>query len=506
MNQPHSNKPTHSPVAYSNWRKLFSNIALLAAILSLTGCSKWLDVTPQDKVPQKVLFSSEQGFKDALSGVYLSMDKSNSSGSYGQYSNHLTMGLLSVLAYAYDNGNSSGVGGYPALYNAAYAYSYNDAVLAAELTNIWKGLYNNITNLNNILTQVEEKRSVFTGKSYQLVKGEALGLRAMLHFDALRMWGESPATGGNVKAIPYVKEFTILTTPLSTVNEAADLCLQDLREARALLATTDTSAVIKGVSDPFLSYTQNHCNYWAVTGLLARVHLYRGNIDSAAWYANAIINSNKFPLITSDVAFINNPVRDRTYSQEHLFALYSANVFTYNSSLFNTTTPLLLSDAGRTKLYATPGADATDWRLRSWFDQNTSANRIVVPSKYYQDANLPYDLQGLVPLIRVSEMFYIAAESANTKGDIPSAVSYLNKVRQARGLQGLNAAGISSRDSVSNAIMNEYKKEFIQEGQTWIYYKRLNKDLRQASGTPAPIPPNVYVFPLPDLEKEYRNG
>jgi len=506
MKQPTIEKPTNVIAAYAKWTRMFAIIALAAAIQLIAGCSKWLDVTPQDKVPEKILFSSEQGFKDAISGVYLSMDKSTSSGSYGQYSNHLTMGLLSVLAYAYDNGNSSGVGGYPALYNAAFSYTYNDAVMAGELTNIWKGLYNNIANLNNILKQVDEKSSVLTGKSYQLVKGEALGLRAAMHFDALRMWGESPVTGGNAKAIPYLKELTILTTPLSTVNEAADLCLQDLREARSLLATTDTSIILKGVSDPFVSYTQNHMNYWAVSGMLARVHLYRGNTDSAAWYANAVISSNKFPLITSDVAFANNPVRDRTYSQEHLFALYSANIFGYNNSIFNTTTPLLLSDAGRAKVYATPGADASDWRLRSWFDQNSSTNRTVVPSKFYQDNNLPYDIQGLVPLIRISEMYYIAAESANTKGDIPSAVSYLNKVRQARGMQGLNAAGISTSDSVSNAIMKEYKKEFIQEGQTWFYYKRLNKDLRQASGTPAQIPQNVYVFPLPDLEKEYRNG
>jgi len=478
-------------------------LPMVMAIM-LSGCSKWLDVTPQDKVPEKILFSNEQGVKDAMIGVYMSMDKSTSAGNSGQFTNHLSMGLLSVLAYAYDNANAVSVGGNQPLYNAAWAYNYNDVVLSSELLNIWKGLYNNIANLNNILKQIDEKKGVFTGNNYPLIKGEALGLRAMLNFEALRMWGESPATGGNIKAIPYVTEFTILNTPLSTVNEAADLAIHDLHEARALLATTDTSSVKKAVTDPFTSYTQNHMNYWAVTGLLARIHQYRGNSDSAAYYANAVIGSNKFPLITSDVAFINNVIRDRTFSQEHLFSLYSSNIQSYNNSIFNTTIPLTLSFAGRSALYANPTADQTDWRYRSWFDANP--NTTVVPSKFYQDANLPYELQGIVPLIRVSELYYIASESANTKGDIPGAVGYLNKVRTARGLKPLNAAGISNPDSVNNAIMKEYKKEFIQEGQTWYYYKRLNKDLRQVTGTPAPIPDKVYVFPLPDLEKEYRNG
>jgi hypothetical protein len=52
--------------------------------------------------------------------------------------------------------------------------------------------------------------------------------------------------------------------------------------------------------------------------------------------------------------------------------------------------------------------------------------------------------------------------------------------------------------------MREYQKEFIQEGQAWFYYKRLNKDLKQATGTTAVIPNNVYVFPIPDREREYN--
>ncbi len=478
--------------------------ALVAMLV--TGCQKWLDVTPQDKVPQKVLFSTEQGFKDALIGVYLSMDKSTAGGSYGLYTNHLSMGLLGVLAYDYDNGNVTGVGGNPSLYNAAFNYDYTNAVMQSEQLNIWKALYSNIANLNNILEQIDEKQNLFSGNNYALVKGEALGLRAMLHFDALRLWGESPGTGATVPAIPYVTEFTILTTPLTSVTETSQLAINDLQQARNLLAGTDTSSLKKESPDAFLAYTQNHLNYWALTGLMARVYQYMGNNDSAQYYAGAVIGSGKFPLVTSDLAFINNPVRDRTYSQEHLFALFSTNLVNYNQSIFNITIPLVKSFNRRIAVYATPAQDATDWRLRSWFDVNASTSQVVVPSKIFQDANLPYHLQGIMPLVRVSEMYYIASESTLRKGDISGAVGLLNKVRQARGLQPLNAAGITTTDSVNNAIMREYQKEFIQEGQTWYYYKRLNLDLRQVTGTPAAIPPNAYTFPLPDLEKEYRNG
>jgi hypothetical protein len=241
-----------------------------------------------------------------------------------------------------------------------------------------------------------------------------------------------------------------------------------------------------------------------VKALLARVYLYKGDYVNADNYAKAVIGSNKFPLITSNIAASSNIVRDRTFSQEHLFSVYSTNIRNYNGELFDKSsgTPLRLTPAGKNTVYTTGSGNASDYRYISWFDNNQTATN--VPSKFFQDNNLPYELQGIVPVIRVSEMYYIAAECANHNNAIGAGASLLNNVRQARGLNALNAAGIASTDSLSTEIMREYQKEFIQEGQTFFYYKRLNKDLKLATGTTAVIPANVYVFPIPDKEKEYN--
>ena len=61
-------------------------------------------------------------------------------------------------------------------------------------------------------------------------------------------------------------------------------------------------------------------------------------------------------------------------------------------------------------------------------------------------------------------------------------------------------------DHPGNALTREYKKEFLTEGQTFFYYKRLNLDLKAASGYPLTPPSGAYTFPLPDLEKEYRGN
>src|SRR6185503_17047590 len=79
-------------------------VVLLIVITSLmAGCKKFLDIPPKDKVPQSSLLNDQQGFKEALTGVYLGMNKPASGGVYGLYTTDLSMGMLSTMAYNYDN-------------------------------------------------------------------------------------------------------------------------------------------------------------------------------------------------------------------------------------------------------------------------------------------------------------------------------------------------------------------------------------------------------------------
>jgi hypothetical protein len=482
-------------------------VTVSAVIMLLTsGCKKFLDVPPKDKVPQATLFQDEQGFKDGLIGIYLGMDKPMNGANYGLYTTNLSMGMMSTLAYQYDNATAANIAVGGSFYNNVVYYFYTDPTVKQEIDGLWGGMYNNIANLNNLLIQIDQHKDVFHGDNYNRIKGEAIALRGLFHFDLLRMFGQPPLTGASALAIPYVTQFTVKSTPFVTLQSGLDSSVVDLLSAKELLAAADTTAVIKGVEDPFTSYTQNHLNYWAVKALLARVYLYKGDYTNAEKYAKEVIGSNKFPLITSNVAAATNIIRDRAFSQELLFAVYSSNIKNYNSDLFDksgSAVPLRLLPAGKNAVYTTGSGNASDYRYISWFDN--SQGGLNVPSKFFQDGNLPYELQNQVPVIRVSEMYYIAAECANKNGAVTTGASYLNNVRQARGLTALNAGGFTNPDSLSVEIMHEYQKEFIQEGQTWFYYKRLNKDLKQVTTTTATIPADVYVFPIPDKEKEYNH-
>jgi starch-binding outer membrane protein, SusD/RagB family len=279
---------------YKHRTFIVTGICIMLLMFGLTGCKKFLDLPSVDKVPEAIVFQDEQGFKDAMIGVYLALDKPTNGGAYSLYTKNISMGMLSAVAYNYDNANTANAGEGSSFYNNLIVYNYADASVKAEMDGVWGGMYNTITNVNNVLRQIDDKKGLFTKDNYYRVKGEAIGARAMLHFDLLRLYGQSPAVPATKKAIPYVRIFDVRPTHFSTLNEALDSCLNDLYEAKGLLALTDTTQLLQAANDLYAAYTQNHINYWMVEALLARAHLYKGNYDSAAYYATRVIGSIHF--------------------------------------------------------------------------------------------------------------------------------------------------------------------------------------------------------------------
>ena len=116
--------------------------------------------------------------------------------------------------------------------------------------------------------------------------------------------------------------------------------------------------------------------------------------------------------------------------------------------------------------------------------------------KYIQPTTYEVEryFQERLPLIRKSEMYYIAAECAETK---ENAIAYLNEVRNNRGFQ--YSTQLSTSDDVEDEILKEYRKEFWGEGQLWFYYKRKGITNFSEFMTDA----SLFTFEIPDIETSY---
>ena len=105
-----------------------------------------------------------------------------------------------------------------------------------------------------------------------------------------------------------------------------------------------------------------------------------------------------------------------------------------------------------------------------------------------------------VPLLRMTEPFYIAAECLKDS-DPERAIELLNEVRANRNLSTNPLPETLTAEQINEEIYKEYRKEFLGEGQLFFYYKRLNAaNIRRAT---VPGSKAVYVLPIPSNDAEF---
>ena len=104
-----------------------------------------------------------------------------------------------------------------------------------------------------------------------------------------------------------------------------------------------------------------------------------------------------------------------------------------------------------------------------------------------------------MPVLRVSEVYLIAAECCP---DPKEGRNYLNAVRTAR-----NVKNIQDDADLTASIEQEYKREFVGEGQLFWLYKRKGKTeiaSGEKQGNVVSMEERFYLFDLPQSEQDYR--
>lgn len=470
--------------------KTIKYILILFLTMQMTACHDWFDVSPKSDVKVEDLFQRESGFRDALTGVYALM---STTGSYGR---QMTFGYLDVLAQYYDQ---ISVTNHEYIKTKSYLYNEKEEKKVLEL--IWSNQYKAIANLNAMLSFIDEKRTVFSSEAiYRIYKGEALALRGMLHFDMLRLFAPSPIMGKDRKAIPYLETYTNLPQEQQTVEGTLNKVIADLNAARELMRDVDSygpnfiELYPQYQNNPMLANRVKHLNYYAITALLARVQLYAGNKAEALSAAQEIIGQPEDDPVMPFVLTTSASSNDRLFANEQLFVLeelkMADNIDVYfgesaaEVTFAQSTKALGMLRSYRDKVFALQNSADDDYRLKFWF-QDTNKATAVMPDKYNSAIAMP--------MIHLSELYYIAAECSTDKG-----LDYLNKIRAHRGLVAL-----SSTDNLQNDIYTEYCREFLCEGQMFYYYKRLGMSRIGVMKTVTIDPETVYVIPFPDAELDF---
>lgn len=453
----------------------------ICIILGLTSCNDWLDIELEDKVDEKKLYSTVEGFRESLAGVYVSMADSV------MYGSVLTLEYVDLMGQYYQ------YSGIQNRYEYFKDFDYKNSGVKAIISQVWNRMYKCIAQANNIIEWTDRNADVLTEAERNQIRGEAIGLRAYLHFDLYRLFSPDAKRSPEARAIPYNKNFGVTLPPMYTTQEVLQLIIDDIKDAEALLAEDPINDVV-----PYQMETRDDAdkyvariNRWTLKAMLARAYQARGDYDNAIAAAREVIESGKFRMLEFSDVDGGESQRDALFSSEHIFSLRNQNMKRINQYLFRDValgagshSPTALPFVSYSALCEGNNDDA---RLSTWYPEDFM--------KYFYDNSELFFRK--MPMIKLSEMYLIIAE-CSYEDDPATTLSYLNQLRNKRIRNNMPLQYISRE-----TIIQEMRREYIGEGQMWYAFKRNNATITSDRPTGNIQPSDeIYVWPLPDSEIE----
>lgn len=427
----------------------------LVAVAAFTGCKDFLVEEPILSQSNELTLSTFDGLDKAVSGAYSPLASTGWYGADFIIHNELkTSNGKKWIGSTYDSGRCND------LYNLNYD--------ANNTSDLWGYAYYVISAVNNVLANLEGKEAPgVTAQDLNNLKAECLFLRALSHFDLVRIYAQpycydlNGADGkGSHLGVPVVlKTEPTAKPPRNTVKEVYDQVIADLLEAEKII---DPAYVRAGVTDKKAVVTLP-----AIQALLSRVYLYSENWQAAADYASKVIDNYGYTLWTpEDLKDAACYAVDVPAGGEVIFEVYgnkSNSYDGYHDGLSPMCGPNGYGDAGAsTDLKALYEADDVRGTL---FQEKDG---VLWTAKYIGKGLHKPDLTNTI-VIRLSEMYLNLAEAVvrgATGHNAPKALADLAAQR-----------GATAQNATLEGVWLERQKELAWEGHYWFDLGRTKRDM-----------------------------
>lgn len=242
-------------------------------MLAITCASCELERFPYDSIASEELLESEGGLESATLGVYAIL-KGNGESWLDQ---GFAMHLHRLAEYAGDNVCMSGTTTDPAF----YFYNYQNITTSGRVNNFWVSGYQAIVAANKVIELAAEGESP---ERDQLI-GENYYLRALAYFQMANVFGRPYIQGTSNLGVPLKLTSDVNDLPdRHTVGEVYEQVVEDLLKAEELMTISKTNA---------------YATKEAAQALLSRVYLYMEENEKAVEYADKVIESGKFSLVSN---------------------------------------------------------------------------------------------------------------------------------------------------------------------------------------------------------------
>lgn len=464
------------------------SILILYISLSISGCTKFLDIAPPiTTLTTPEVFSNNQQAVWALSGVYSKMSNGFISDPTNRIAEtNFAAGLSTIMGgFSSDELYSPAVSG-DNIFRAIFEnkLTLNVSGFSREY---WESAYKAIYDANAVIEGVAASTSTDLVDSVRKqVTGEALALRAFSYFCLVNFFGDLPLA----LTTDFNKTATLARSPVARVYQQI---ITDLTQARSLLIGDYSMAGNERI----------RINKWFAEALLARVYLYTGDYPNAITSASNVIGHNTMFRLEQQLGnvFLAN-------SSETILQLKPSNIVGFNNA-----TPEGWA-IGYQPAYAQPlfalsqnlanAFEPGDKRKTEW---SVTVGAWLAPNKYKLNAsNSAYGgpQTEYYMVMRLAELFLIRAEANLLLSDANKneSIKDLNALRERTDLDPLDNSLTASQVKV--AIEQERRVEFFAEwGHRWFDLKRTNraKDVLPAISYKQPWAGNYqFLYPIPPAE------
>lgn len=384
------------------------------------------------------------------------------------------------------------------IYNRSTAF-FNNTIR----DNMYRGFYRIVLDANVVLNQIETNLDAIgaseTDARIQEMKGEALLLRAIAHFEVSRFMSHSPgfSSDNSHLGIQYITEIdNAVGQTRGTVAENYANLLSDLKEAESLLNTTNSS-------------NQYYANKAAAQAYLAKVFFQAGfgpDLDTAGSNYQMAYNYADAALMSTSAVFDVNLYQGGVDGTER----FAGNLLDNN----NTESPNVETIFGIISASTANSKGGTFQRYRTDTAISNTTIRIMqelynsIPSTdrrkdLLEEIDGEYFLlkfnKGIfhVPLVHYSEILLIRAEAAAEVNNLTQAEDDVNTILDRAGLSTITGL---NQSQLINLIREQRRIELLGEGNRVNDLKRIGVDENSLTIRNAPWNCNGILFQFPATE------
>ena len=441
---------------------------LVGFSVMLNSCSKsFITKNPADAVNTSIALTSASDLTAALNGVYSALR------AVPLYGRDLpVIGDLQADNTFLESKNS---GRYIA------QYKYNVTLTDGVVSEIWGGIqgtpptpgaYTAILRANQIID------ANVTGGNAASIKATAYALRALMYFKLV-----------NIYARPYTADTGALGVPIVLHYNPYDLSKRSSVGEVYNQIISDFQAGFANGQD----YTSSiYLSKYAIEGMLAKAYLYMNRMPEAKAAAADVISKGPFSLVSpaNYKAYWADPA-PRTDAVETLLEI-DANVISNNGyddlgGIYINGYQDIYASSQLVALYS--NSDVRTLVLITGQTKNGIAATLV--NKYSNAQNSDRDNPKVM---RLAEVYLIAAEAAARSGDEAGALTYLNALMAQRDPAKIYS---STGDQLINDIVTERRKELAFEGDRLYDLNRLMLPIVRVNN-PGSIPTSVLTIPFSD--------